>query len=265
MNDLLNSLKAYLYDRASSPLFGAFVTSWCLWNWQVLLLLFSNMEVERKIFVIETQIYADKDILINYCFYYPFFSSIGVLLLYPLPSIIVYAYWRWQQNLLKKIQLKIDSEAPISKEEAAALKLEIYKTQETHEKELEMLYEKIKYLETTNKGLNKTADPALTYPATVQPMPIIPESTQEEYYKEIKEILTKIAESDNKITLEKILENKEFYETLRYKNIIQVLKDRNCIAERVNDETSRPALAILNDGIKVLLSMRTEGEDESRN
>lgn len=32
MQDILTSIKAYLYDRASSPLIGAFVVAWTVWQ-----------------------------------------------------------------------------------------------------------------------------------------------------------------------------------------------------------------------------------------
>ena len=42
MQDILKSIKAFLYDRAVSPLIGAFVTAWLVWNYRVVFYLFDG-------------------------------------------------------------------------------------------------------------------------------------------------------------------------------------------------------------------------------
>lgn len=44
MNDIFKSLKAYLYDRSVSPLTGAFIMSWSVWNYRVFLTIFAGKE-----------------------------------------------------------------------------------------------------------------------------------------------------------------------------------------------------------------------------
>ncbi|MFZ3433757.1 hypothetical protein [Vibrio harveyi] len=62
--DVLTSIKAYLYDRTSSPLLGAFATSLALWNFKILMLFFSKTP------------YAVKVWEIDFFYSQPFFSSI---------------------------------------------------------------------------------------------------------------------------------------------------------------------------------------------
>ncbi|MEJ0029734.1 MAG: hypothetical protein WDO15_04910 [Bacteroidota bacterium] len=38
--DLSKSIKALLYDRATSPFYSTFITSWIVWNWKILYLTF---------------------------------------------------------------------------------------------------------------------------------------------------------------------------------------------------------------------------------
>ena len=42
MQDIFISIKAYLYERAASPLTGAFAVSWVVWNYRFFVVLFSD-------------------------------------------------------------------------------------------------------------------------------------------------------------------------------------------------------------------------------
>jgi hypothetical protein len=48
MEDIIKSIKAFLYDRSSSPLFGAFIISWMAWNYRLLMLVLSDTEIDKK-------------------------------------------------------------------------------------------------------------------------------------------------------------------------------------------------------------------------
>lgn len=48
MDDLIKSMKAHLYDRVSSPLMFSFLCSWAIWNYRLLLILFSSADPEKK-------------------------------------------------------------------------------------------------------------------------------------------------------------------------------------------------------------------------
>jgi hypothetical protein len=52
MSELIELLKDKLFDGKKS-FFASFVTSWTLWNWEVILLLFSGMEMSYKIWNIK--------------------------------------------------------------------------------------------------------------------------------------------------------------------------------------------------------------------
>jgi len=46
MAKIFRSLKAYLYDRSSNPLTGAFLSPWFICNYRVLLIIFSGEVLE---------------------------------------------------------------------------------------------------------------------------------------------------------------------------------------------------------------------------
>lgn len=53
VNDIWTSVKAYLYDRTSSPLLGALVTGWVAWNFKILMLFFSKADYAVKVWEID--------------------------------------------------------------------------------------------------------------------------------------------------------------------------------------------------------------------
>lgn len=48
MGEIIKSMKAFLYGRSSSPLFGAFIVSWAVWNYRVIITLLSNEKLADK-------------------------------------------------------------------------------------------------------------------------------------------------------------------------------------------------------------------------
>ncbi|MEZ9229483.1 hypothetical protein AB4259_00165 [Vibrio amylolyticus] len=53
VNEIWTSVKAYLYDRTSSPLLGALVTGWVAWNFKILMLFFSKADYAVKVWEID--------------------------------------------------------------------------------------------------------------------------------------------------------------------------------------------------------------------
>ncbi|QOL48650.1 hypothetical protein [Massilia litorea] len=53
MDDLIKTMKAQLYDRASSPLVFSFICSWIFWNYRLIVILFSGGKSSEKFADIE--------------------------------------------------------------------------------------------------------------------------------------------------------------------------------------------------------------------
>lgn len=126
-----NTIKATLYDRVSSPLSSSFLVSWCLWNYKILIVLFSSMKPYDK--------YNEIDILIsNYGFsnslfeplgywfsngfLYPLLSAVIYLFIYPKPSRWVYEHWLNNEKLLKDLKDKADEAKLLSEAESKIIK-----------------------------------------------------------------------------------------------------------------------------------------------
>ena len=65
LDDFTKSIRSTLYDRVTSPLFGAFFISWCIWNYKLLFVLASSMPVKDKFGYIENVLFYNlKDVVL---------------------------------------------------------------------------------------------------------------------------------------------------------------------------------------------------------
>lgn len=121
LDDLTKEIKAQLYERVKSPLFGAFALSWVGWNYRAILAVLSKMSFP------ETAAYLDKLYPSNFdwlwhCFGGPLVTATLFLLIYPWPARAMYWYWATQHKKLKKVQQDIEDETPLTQEEATVLR-----------------------------------------------------------------------------------------------------------------------------------------------
>lgn len=79
LDELSNSVKATLYERLSSPLAGAFLLSWGVWNWRPLLVLVaSSASVEDRIEYVGTHYWDAANL-----YWGPLLSTIVLVTLVP--------------------------------------------------------------------------------------------------------------------------------------------------------------------------------------
>ena len=164
--DVTKSIKSSLYDRVSSPLFGAFTLSWGIWNYKLLLTLLSSMDVQNKIKHIETILYPDYQTLLLIGFAYPLVASVLFIFIYPIPAKFIYQYWHSQQIHLKKIKQNIEDETPLTIEESREIRREILNLESQYEAELnrrgaenDRLRELVRDLENDLLNANQTTGP----------------------------------------------------------------------------------------------------------
>ena len=117
MENILQSIKAHLYDRTTSPLSGAFLISWGIWNYKFIVVLFSSLSVDEKFEYISSVLYVTW---LDYSLtgvVFPLITTVFLLFVYPYPSKLVYEFWRNRQKELKEIKQKIEDETPLTIEE----------------------------------------------------------------------------------------------------------------------------------------------------
>ncbi|MEW8392755.1 MAG: DUF1413 domain-containing protein [Candidatus Thiodiazotropha sp.] len=176
MDDILKSIKAYLYDRSTSPLIGAFITAWSIWNYRFYLVIFAGKE--RSV----DEIFSQIDILfpairfsifsspfsINgelfHGFIVPCLITLSYIYLYPRLAKPVYEHSLKQQIKLREIKQKEENNRLLSVEESRQIYRRISDLQAEHSEEIDRynaqissLREIIKELEGNNpSGSEKT-------------------------------------------------------------------------------------------------------------
>ena len=164
MNDILNSIKAQLYDRIVSPIFGAFFISWCVHNIMFIVLLFSKDSFSEKLKNVELM--YEKGLsynipYLNVTFYFDYFYhwflvpclfSLAYLFIIPIPSSYFYKRQVLQKNELKTYRSNAENEIKLSVEQSLSLRENISNISEKYSK---LIDEKDKNIADINSRLSE--------------------------------------------------------------------------------------------------------------
>lgn len=154
-DDVGKTIKAILYDRITSPLFGTFVLSWCGWNWRLILLFLtdSSTAVVKKFQYVDSDIYPSINVILVHGLLLPLTTTAFFLYIYPWFAKKVYGHWRVQQNKLKELQLEMDAEKPLTKKEAQEITNQALLSELRYQEEREKREMRIRDLESLVKSL----------------------------------------------------------------------------------------------------------------
>ncbi len=172
IDDVGKTIKAILYDRIVSPLFGTFTLSWCAWNWRLILLFMtdSSTTVAKKFQYVDAELYPSNGVAIIYGLLLPATTTAFFIYVYPPIARKVYGYWREQQNKLKEVQIEKDGETPLKKEEAQEIKNQALLAELRYQEEREKREARIKDLEILVMSLQTKNESDLSgEPAQVKP------------------------------------------------------------------------------------------------
>lgn len=139
--DFKKSIDNILHDRLSSPFFGAFLFSWCVWNWKVIYLtLFINdskIQGTKIDFIVKN--YSDSQHLI----WHPLLSTLFLILIYPL--IATGAFWVSLkfENIKNNIKNSEEKKQLLSIEKSIELREELRNQDEKFDKLLTKKNEEI--------------------------------------------------------------------------------------------------------------------------
>lgn len=115
----ISSLNLNLNERISSPLFGTFATTWSLWNFDILIYLFSSIpSPTQKI----DFIYDKLSVGYGENIYLPLLTSILLFILFPKIEKLAYSYWINEKSERKKIKVSTENTTPWSDEEIRELR-----------------------------------------------------------------------------------------------------------------------------------------------
>ncbi len=146
MEDIIKSIKAFLYERNTSPLFGAFVCSWSVWNYAFFMIVFSDMRYEDKISHIDKLFEGWSIYLFGYVFYIsghlingfllPLIYSSIYIFVYPYLAKPIYEFSLTKSFGLKDVRRKVEGKSVVTVEEAAELYLRLNEMQERYAADL---------------------------------------------------------------------------------------------------------------------------------
>ena len=162
IDELVKTIRLHLSERLTSPLLGAFICSWILWNYRAVLIIASEEPVRRKLEFLHSIAFPDHGTAFLYGVLAPLATSLLYIFLYPLPARFVYNWSGKQRSLLLAIRRKNDSETLLTKEDTEKFRAdfskkeqEFYAQTEMRDREIDRLNSQIVRLTNEIDGLKK--------------------------------------------------------------------------------------------------------------
>ena len=164
MQDIFISIKAYLYERAASPLTGAFAVSWVVWNYRFFVVLFSDgLSTPSSKFAAIDQLFDVDKLPFGECLWpcigplvhgllMPAAIALFYLFIYPVMAQPVYQYSLVKQRQLTLIKQKHESETLLTAEQSRNILREIAQIKIQHENEVVDLNDQISKLKTSHES-----------------------------------------------------------------------------------------------------------------
>jgi len=136
-DEIMKSIKSTLYDRTVSPLSGTFIVSWCIWNWPFVYAIVLGWSYTGSERIEERLQIAASKLSWEYGFWYPLASS--AILICAIPLVAHYAYYvaLWNQRRLNTLRWEFEQEEPLSRKDAAELRLKIRELETNFSKAIE--------------------------------------------------------------------------------------------------------------------------------
>ena len=102
IQNMIDSVRAQIYSRVSSPFFGAFILSWIPLNYRFLIIIFSDNPVMNKNALTDA-LYSGLwyDWHVFRWFIFPISIALFYIYVYPIFSKWFYTYWMERQNDLR--------------------------------------------------------------------------------------------------------------------------------------------------------------------
>lgn len=122
IGEVLDSVKTYLKERLTNPLYGAFVASWAIVNFRLLLVFTGGGTWQEKITYIDTRLFLTWSDWCMYGYVYPFLAALTYMLLAPIVNRRVTVYLRQQDKVTIERLLDIEGVTPMTKPEGDQLR-----------------------------------------------------------------------------------------------------------------------------------------------
>lgn len=158
VDNTLSSFVTNLYNKAVSPLSGAFIFSWLVWNFEAVLIAISGTKIESKLSLIEKfytfEKYKDAKWYfsslpeLSYGVLLPLTSALFFIFIYPIASTWVYRKHLKNQKELLNLKRESDNATLLTKEEHQKWLIDVAKQEQEVNRITDLNNQKIKRLET---------------------------------------------------------------------------------------------------------------------
>lgn len=125
IDELVKTIRLHLSERLTSPLMGAFIVSWCAWNYRTLLVALSGEAVLTKLYIIDHHLYPDINSVLLQGVVAPMATAVIYLFGYPFPAKWVYTFTRQRQREILEIRRRIEDETPLTAEDSKRIRNEL--------------------------------------------------------------------------------------------------------------------------------------------
>ncbi|HIF9255746.1 TPA: hypothetical protein ACX6Q6_002742 [Photobacterium damselae] len=149
--DAMTSIKAYLYEKAVSPLLGSLIISWCAWNYKFLLMLVSGLSFPDKLRYINI-LYTDDYLFYGQGIIFPFITSMVYLFVFPFPAKWVYQFSLKRQQVLNELKNKVQENELLTLEQSKAIRNQLAETEKHFE---DLVERKERALEARDKEISE--------------------------------------------------------------------------------------------------------------
>ncbi|EHZ2756380.1 hypothetical protein K5N53_004544, partial [Vibrio vulnificus] len=152
-----------LYQRVSSPLYGTYICSWVIYNWEVVLpLVFGTKQFDERISDFKVGLYPEATGFDYSTVLVPLGITAALLTLQPLLQRFIFIYTEWNKSEGLKKRDQYSSETMLTLDQSNELRASVQKVQQFHQEVLKNKEEEVseykRQLESKDISINSVND-----------------------------------------------------------------------------------------------------------
>ncbi|MEZ8014049.1 MULTISPECIES: hypothetical protein [unclassified Vibrio] len=163
IKEITNSIKAALYQRVSSPLYGTYICSWTIYNWEITLpLVFGTKNFDDRLVDFKLGLYPEVAGFEYQTVLVPLAITATLLGLQPLLQRFIFIYTEWNRSEGLKKRDQYSSETMLTLEQSNELRASVQKVQQFHQEVLKNKEEEVneykRQLDSKDNSINSVND-----------------------------------------------------------------------------------------------------------
>ena len=160
IKEVTNSIKAVFYERISSPIYGTYIFSWLLYNWQLTVpLILGEDDFDKRFNSFQSNLFVEESFAWGTIAYPIVFTAI-ILILQPLAYRFLFIYSTWNKTEGLKKRDEFESETRLSIDQSNQIRQSVRNINDFHQKTIQSKDEEITTLkegiESREKAVQKT-------------------------------------------------------------------------------------------------------------